>query len=155
MQRCSLNNAWRMLLSRFNNTCWIHNVDEYRFINSCPMLTNNNSCYNVVGTRVDNSSWKKLDVCQRLNNDCWTWTIVNNGLLTTVVDRVQHASTTLQQVVDNINQVVHFCACMVPFLVQCCSQAYIVSDRERSYVWLCVWLHYLRLLSTFAFFTRT
>ena len=83
MQRCSLNNAWTMLLSRFNNTCWIDNVDEYCSINSCSMLTKNNGCYNVIGTRADNSWWKKLvDRCQQwLINDCWTWTTltVNNG----------------------------------------------------------------------------
>ena len=45
-------------------------------------------------------------------NNCEQW------LLTTVVDRVQHniveqcaAHATLQQIVDNIDQVVHFCAC--------------------------------------------
>ena len=45
-------------------------------------------------------------------NNCEQW------LLTTVADRVQHniveqcaCITTLQQVVDNIDQVVHFCAC--------------------------------------------
>ena len=65
MQRCSLNNAWTMLLSRFNNTCWIDNVDEYCSINSCSMLTKNNNCYNVVGARADNSWWNKLaDGCQ-------------------------------------------------------------------------------------------
>ena len=52
-QKC----AWTMLLSRFNNTCWIDNVDEYCSINSCSMLTKNNNCYNVVGTRADNTWW--------------------------------------------------------------------------------------------------
>ena len=35
----------------------------------------------VVGTRADNSWWKKLvDGCQQwLNNNCWPWTTVNNG----------------------------------------------------------------------------
>ena len=81
MQRWSLNNAWTILLSRFNNTCWIHNVDEYCSINSCSVLTKNNNCYNVVETWADNSWWKKLvDGCQqRSSNNCWTWTIVNNG----------------------------------------------------------------------------
>ena len=96
----SLNNVWTILLSRFNNTCWIHNVDEYCSINSCLMLTENNSCYNVVRTWADNSWWKKLvDRCQQwLNNGCWTWTTVNNGgwqqLLTgwstTLLNSVQH-----------------------------------------------------------------
>ena len=107
-----------LLISRFNNTFWIHNVVKYCSINSCSMLTKNNSCYNVVGTRADNSWWKKLvDRCQQwLNNGCWTWTTMNNGcwqqLLTgrsTTLFTV--CSTTLQQVVDNIDQVVHFCAC--------------------------------------------
>ena len=37
------------------NTCLIDNVDEYCSINSCSILTKTNSCYNVVGTRADNS----------------------------------------------------------------------------------------------------
>ena len=126
MQRCSLNNAWTMLLSRFNNTCWIDNVDKYCSINRCSMLTKNNSYYNVVGTTADNSWWKKLvDRCQQwLNNGCWTWTTANNGcwqqLLTGCSTTLLTGwsttlltgwSTTLQQVVDNIDQVVHFCAC--------------------------------------------
>ena len=93
MQRCSLKNAWTMLLSRFNNTCWIHNIDEYCSINSCSMLTKNNNCHNVVGTKADDSWWNKLvDGCQQwLNNDCWTWTVAcEQWLLTTVVERVQH-----------------------------------------------------------------
>ena len=93
MQRCWLNDAWTMLLSRFNSTCWIDNVDEYCSINSCSMLTEKNSCYNVVTTWADNSWWKNLvDRCQQwLNNGCWTWTAVEQWLLTTaVVDRVQH-----------------------------------------------------------------
>ena len=110
-----------MLLSRFNNTCWIHNVNEYCSINSCSMLTKNNSCYNVVGTWADNSWWNKVvDRCQqRLNNGCWTWTTVNNscwqqlltGCSTTLLTV---CSTTLQQIVDNIDRVVHFCACKDP-----------------------------------------
>ena len=103
MERCLLNNAWTMLLSRFNNTCWIHNVDEYCSINSCSMSTKNNSCYNAVGTRADNSWRKKLvDRCQQwLNNGCWTWTAVNNGCWQQLLTG---CSTTLQQVVDNIDQ---------------------------------------------------
>ena len=74
--------------------------DEYCSINSCSMLSENNSCYNVVRTWADNSWWKKLvDRCQQwLNNGCWTWTTVNNGcwqqLLTgcstTLLNSVQH-----------------------------------------------------------------
>ena len=99
-----------MLLSRFNNTCWIHNVDEYCSMISCSMLTKNNSCYNVVRTWADNSWWKKLvDRCQQwLYNGCWTWTTVNNGCWQQLLTG---CSTTLQQVVDNIDQVIHFCAC--------------------------------------------
>ena len=117
MQYCLLNNAWTMLLSRFNNTCWIHSGDEYCSINGCSMSTKNNSCYNALGTRADNSGWKKLvDGCQqRLNNDCWTWITVNNGcwqqLLTGCSTLWTWCSITLQQVVDSIDQVVHFCTC--------------------------------------------
>ena len=99
MQR-SLNNAWTMLLSRFNNTCWIDNVDEYCSINSCSMLTENNIVVTMLLehelTIVDEKSWLMV-----VNND-WTmvvereqlWTL--EWLLTTVVDRVQHnIATTL------------------------------------------------------------
>ena len=79
--RCSLNNARTILSSRFNNTCWIYNADEYCSINSCWILTNNNSCYNVVETGADNILWNKLvNSCQQwLSNDCWPWTTANNG----------------------------------------------------------------------------
>ena len=95
-----------MMLSRFNNTCWIDNVDEYCSINSCSMLTKSNNCYNVVGTRADNGWWKKLvDRCQQWwNNDCWTWTTVNNDCSQQLLTG---CSTTMRQVVDNIEQVVH------------------------------------------------
>ena len=58
-----------MLLSRFNNTCWIDNVDEYCSINSCSMLTKNNNCYNVVGTRSDNNREQLWTMV--VDNSCW------------------------------------------------------------------------------------
>ena len=86
MQRCSLNNAWTMLLSGFNNTCWIHNVDEYCSIDSCSMLTKNNSCYNVDGTWADNSWWKSFLMV--VNND-WTMIVEREQLWTMIVEREQ------------------------------------------------------------------
>ena len=57
----------------------------------------NNSCYNVVGAGADNIWWKKVvDGCQqRLNNDCWSWTTVNNGCWQQLVQ--QNIATSCRQ----------------------------------------------------------
>ena len=83
MQHCSLNNAWTMLLSRFNNTCWIHNVDEYCSINSCSMLTKNNGFYNVLEQELTIVDEKSLLIV--VNND-WTMIVEREQLWTMVVD---------------------------------------------------------------------
>ena len=120
-----------MLLSL---TTLVDNVDEYcwSIVVRCwqrtiSMLLEQES------TIVDETS---LLICQQwLNNGCWTWTTVNNA---TVVDRVQHnivrvCSTTLQQVVETLHQVVHFSACTRRFINKALS--IIIAKKWKNLFW--------------------
>ena len=116
MQRCSLNNAWTMLLSRFKNTCWMLMSIVRSIVVWCWQRT-------IVVTMLLEHELTTVDEKSLLivvNND-WTMVVEREQLWTMIVDNscwqgaAQHCwtvcSTTLQQVVDNIDQVVHFCAC--------------------------------------------